>query len=118
LQAATPFCHGVYRALREAGLSIPGDTSVCGFNDTPEASVLYPPLTSVRVFPDLIGGLLGEMVLARIANPDRPAQHQIILTQLVKRESCLPAGAARVEDLRLPHQLLGYVPCTKFLFRV
>jgi len=82
-------CHGVYRALREAGLSIPGDISVCGFNDTPEALVLYPPLTSVRVFPEIIGRLLGEMVLARIANTDLPPQNQTIPTQLVKRESCL-----------------------------
>jgi DNA-binding LacI/PurR family transcriptional regulator len=75
--------------LREAGLSIPGDISVCGFNDTPEALVLYPPLTSVRVFPEIIGRLLGEMVLARIANTDLPPQNQTIPTQLVKRESCL-----------------------------
>jgi DNA-binding LacI/PurR family transcriptional regulator len=81
-------CHGVYRALRDAGLEIPGDISVCGFNDTPEASVLYPPLTSVRVFPEVVGRLLGEMVIARIAKPDLPPQQQILPTQLVKRESC------------------------------
>jgi DNA-binding LacI/PurR family transcriptional regulator len=84
-------CHGVYRALREAGLSIPGDISVCGFNDTPEAGLLYPPLTSARVFPEVIGRLLGEMVLARIANPQLAPQHQTLGTQLVKRESCQAA---------------------------
>jgi DNA-binding LacI/PurR family transcriptional regulator len=84
-------CHGVYRALREAGLAIPGDISVCGFNDTPEASLLYPPLTSARVFPEVIGHLLGEMVLARIADPQLPPQHQTLPTQLVKRESCQAA---------------------------
>jgi DNA-binding LacI/PurR family transcriptional regulator len=84
-------CHGIYAALREAGLRVPEDVSVCGFNDTPEATVLYPPLTSVRVFPELIGRQLAEMVLARIANKGGGPQQRTIPTQLVKRESCLAA---------------------------
>jgi len=84
-------CHGIYAALREAGLKIPEDISVCGFNDTPEATVLYPPLTSVRVFPELIGRQLAEMVLARIAKGAAGPQQRMIPTQLVKRESCLAA---------------------------
>jgi LacI family transcriptional regulator len=84
-------CHGVYAALREAGLKVPDDISVCGFNDTPEATVLYPPLTSVRVFPELIGRQLAEMVLARIANGGLGTQQRMIPTQLVKRESCRAA---------------------------
>jgi LacI family transcriptional regulator len=84
-------CHGIYAALREAHLRVPEDISVCGFNDTPEATVLYPPLTSVRVFPELIGRQLAEMVLGRIANGVRGPQQQMIPTQLVKRESCLAA---------------------------
>jgi DNA-binding LacI/PurR family transcriptional regulator len=88
-------CHGIYRALREGGVEVPGDISVCGFNDTPEASVLYPALTSVRVFPEIIGRMLGEMVLARIGNPHLPPQQQTIPTQLVKRESCVAARVLR-----------------------
>jgi LacI family transcriptional regulator len=67
---------------------------VCGFNDTPEATVLYPPLTSVRVFPELIGRQLAEMVLARIAKGTGGPQQRMIPTQLVKRESCLAATRA------------------------
>jgi LacI family transcriptional regulator len=89
-------CHGVYAALREAGLRVPEEISVSGFNDTPEATVLYPPLTSVRVFPELVGRQLAEMVLARIANPGAATQQRVIPTQLVKRESCM-AATRRVE---------------------
>jgi LacI family transcriptional regulator len=90
-------CHGIYAALREAGFKVPEDISVCGFNDTTEATVLYPPLTSVRVFPELIGRQLAEMVLARIAKGAGPPQQRMIPTQLVKRESCL--AAARTVEL-------------------
>ena len=34
-------------ALREAGLSVPGDLSVVSFNDTPRSALVDPPLTSV-----------------------------------------------------------------------
>lgn len=40
---------GVMRALHAAGLSVPGDVSVVGFDDTPVAEFLTPPLTTVRL---------------------------------------------------------------------
>jgi len=89
-------CHGIYAALREAGLRVPEDISVCGFNDTPEATVLYPPLTSVRVFPELIGRQLAEMVLARIAKGGASPLQRTIPTQLVKRESCVAARSVEL----------------------
>lgn len=39
---------GVLRALSEGGRSVPGDISVVGFDDIPEAGFLIPPLTTVR----------------------------------------------------------------------
>jgi DNA-binding LacI/PurR family transcriptional regulator len=39
---------GLLRAFSEAGISIPGDVSVVGFDDTPEAAYFVPPLTTVR----------------------------------------------------------------------
>ena len=83
--------YGVYSALREAGIAVPRGVSVCGFNDTPDASLLHPPLTSVCVFPDLIGRTLSELLLERIADPSVPARSRILHTQLIKRESCLPS---------------------------
>jgi DNA-binding LacI/PurR family transcriptional regulator len=39
---------GLMHALREAGLDIPGDMSVAGFDDIPESAHFWPPLTTVR----------------------------------------------------------------------
>jgi DNA-binding LacI/PurR family transcriptional regulator len=89
--------YGAYAALREAEIDVPRLVSVCGFNDTPDASLLHPPLTSVSVFPDLIGRTLAEMLIERITQPNLPFQHRVLHTQLVKRESCLPSLRTRVE---------------------
>jgi len=78
---------GVYKAIRDRGLTIPGDISVAGFNDTLEASFLHPPLTSVRVFADELGRQLAESLLAKIIQPDLPLKPFTLPTQLVRRES-------------------------------
>ena len=83
---------GVYEALNQAGLRIPDDISVAGFNDT-EGALMYPPLTSVREFPEELGKHLAEFVLKRIQQPDRPARQLTIPTQVVLRQSAgVPAG--------------------------
>lgn len=78
---------GAYRALRDFGLQVPNDMSVVGYNDI-EAAMLHPLLTTVRVFPEQVGQHLAELLLNRLLQPDLPAQHATIPTQLVKRESC------------------------------
>lgn len=85
---------GVCRALRDCALRIPEDISVVGFNDI-EAAMLHPPLTTIHVFTDQIGKRLAQMVLNRIECPQMEPQHVTIPTQLVKRESCRAARAAR-----------------------
>jgi DNA-binding LacI/PurR family transcriptional regulator len=83
-------CRGVFQAARDRGLRIPEDLSVAGFNDTPEAAGLNPPLTSVRVFTDELGKQLAEGVLRRIAKPDAQLPALNLPTQLIRRESCAP----------------------------
>jgi LacI family transcriptional regulator len=46
---------GVLRAFAERGVRVPGDISVAGFDDIPEAAYLHPPLTTVRQNHDEIG---------------------------------------------------------------
>lgn len=94
-------CHGVYAALRDSNLRVAEDISVAGFNDTPEATVLHPPVTSVRVFPEHVGRLLAELVMNRISDPRLARQDRMIPTQVIKRESCRPALAG-VETRRPP----------------
>lgn len=81
---------GAYQAARDGGLSIPGDVSIAGFNDTSDSSALHPPLTSVRVFTAELGNQLAELLLERIARPDLPPKLITLPTQLIRRESCGP----------------------------
>jgi DNA-binding LacI/PurR family transcriptional regulator len=99
---------GVYEALAQAGLSIPDDISVVGFNDT-EGALMAPPLTSVREFPEELGKHLAEFVLKRIQNPDRQAQQLTIPTQVVVRQSTrvLPAQGAKPANLRMEGPPMG-----------
>jgi len=77
---------GVYDALREMNIDVPGKMSVVGFNDT-QGSFLYPPLTSVREFPEELGRHLAEFILQRLQDPDLATQELTIPTQLVHRAS-------------------------------
>jgi DNA-binding LacI/PurR family transcriptional regulator len=85
--------HGVYKGVRDSGLSIPDDISVAGCSDILGSS-LYPRLTTLRAFPEQIGRQMAEMILNRIADPSLPQQNVTIPTELIKRDSCrvLPAS--------------------------
>jgi DNA-binding LacI/PurR family transcriptional regulator len=85
--------YGVYKALRDKGLNIPKDISVAGCGDT-IGTWLYPALSSVREFPELIGKQLVESVLNRIAKPDQPSQRITVPTEFIKRDSCGPVRAS------------------------
>jgi DNA-binding LacI/PurR family transcriptional regulator len=81
-----PVARGVFEAARTAGLRIPEDLSVAGFNDS-EASFFQPPLTSVCEFPEEIGRHLAELALRRIEEPDREPRQLTLATRVVLRES-------------------------------
>ena len=58
-------------ALAEAGLSVPGDVSIVGFDDIPEAAYFAPPLTTVRQDFDALGRDAMAGVLAVLGDDDR-----------------------------------------------
>ncbi|WP_436529085.1 LacI family DNA-binding transcriptional regulator [Actinoplanes sp. HUAS TT8] len=78
---------GVYEALRRAGLRIPGDVSVVGFDDLNFAQWTAPPLTTVRQ-PLHEMGVAAARTLLRLINGERLESTRIELaTELVVRES-------------------------------
>ncbi len=83
-----PAGRGVYRAARDHGLRVPEDLTVAGFNDTPDAAALHPPLTTVRVFTEELGRQAGELLFKQIAQPSVPTESVVLPTQLIRRESC------------------------------
>jgi DNA-binding LacI/PurR family transcriptional regulator len=60
---------GASRALREAGLRIPQDVSIVGFDDIPSSAFQNPPLTTVRQPLWYMGKLAAETILRRISSP-------------------------------------------------
>jgi LacI family transcriptional regulator len=83
---------GAIRALKDAGLSVPGDVSVVGFDDIQSAAYSTPSLTTVRQ-PLLEMGKRGaQILLDRIANRENKYPSEIVMaTELVVRESTGPA---------------------------
>jgi LacI family transcriptional regulator len=77
--------------LHEHGLSVPEDVSVMGFDDIPQASLVYPRLTTVRHPMYEMGRVAARMLLERIEDPHAPPQHVELETELVIRDSCAPA---------------------------
>ncbi|HEX4170544.1 MAG TPA: LacI family DNA-binding transcriptional regulator [Bryobacteraceae bacterium] len=90
---------GVYEAVRQAGLRIPEDVSVAGFNDS-EAALMDPPLTSVQEFPEELGKHLAEFVLRRLDTPTLPPQRLTIPTRVVGRRSTRGNEPGRREGVR------------------
>lgn len=78
---------GAYRALQEAGLSIPNDIAVVSFNDIPVAQFLTPPLTTVRIHSEHIGETAVDLLLERLSGRNYGKQVRIA-TELIWRDSC------------------------------
>jgi LacI family transcriptional regulator len=78
---------GALRAFREAGLDVPGDVALVGFDDVPVARYVTPALTSVHVPIDEMGARAVGAVLAAVRQPDGRAT-VTLPTRLVVRESC------------------------------
>lgn len=63
---------GAIEAARSYGLSVPGDLAVAGFDDIEAASLLQPPLTTVRHPAGEIGARAAAQLIARIAGDTGP----------------------------------------------
>ncbi|GAA1727595.1 LacI family DNA-binding transcriptional regulator [Microcella frigidaquae] len=84
---------GFMHACREMGLSVPGDISIVGFDDVPEAAHFAPPLTTVRQnFAEIgrraIALLLGELRGETDLSHD-PVQPELIIRESTARASRL-----------------------------
>jgi LacI family transcriptional regulator len=78
---------GAIGALQRAGLRVPHDVSVIGFDDVPLAAAIYPALTTIAQPIAEMGALGVRLLLERIARRDAPYQRVLLPTRLVVRES-------------------------------
>jgi LacI family transcriptional regulator len=83
---------GAIRALKDAGLAVPGDVSVVGFDDIQSAAYSTPSLTTVRQPLTEMGKRGAQVLLDRIANREQQYAAEIVMApELVVRESTGPA---------------------------
>jgi LacI family transcriptional regulator len=86
---------GAIRALKDAGLTVPGDVSVVGFDDIQSAAYTTPSLTTVRQPLVAMGQRGAQVLLERIANREAEFPAEIVMVpELVIRESTGPAPVA------------------------
>jgi DNA-binding LacI/PurR family transcriptional regulator len=78
---------GAMKALREAGLHIPDDVSLIGFDDIALVEHLTPALTTVRVPKEALGAVAVKQLLTRAADPDMVGVSSVLEVELIKRAS-------------------------------
>lgn len=76
---------GAMRAIREAGLNIPKDISIIGFDGIPMASYLTPPLTTIRQPADEIAKTTCELLFSQIEG-EKP-RHVVLAGTLLTKDS-------------------------------
>jgi LacI family transcriptional regulator len=79
---------GAMRELQAAGIRVPADIAVAGFDDIYVGAFLTPPLTTVRQPMRLLGERACSRLLERIADPALPRRAERLPTEFVIRESC------------------------------
>jgi LacI family transcriptional regulator len=79
---------GAMRELQAAGIRVPADVGVVGFDDMHLSALLAPPLTTVRQPMRLLGERACSLLLERIADPALPPRTERLPAKLVIRESC------------------------------
>jgi LacI family transcriptional regulator len=86
---------GVLEAARVAGLAVPRDLSVVGFDDLPIARWASPPLSTVRQPLAEMGRVAAQLLEALIAGREPDAYHVELATALVVRASTAPPRGRR-----------------------
>jgi len=86
---------GVIAAAREAGLRVPHDISVIGFDDIPMSEQFHPALTTVRQPFQQMASSAVNTLLAQIGGYDAASQRTTFPAELVVRNSTGPVAVAR-----------------------
>jgi LacI family transcriptional regulator len=79
---------GAMTAIREAGLRIPNDVAVTGYDDIPMARFAVPPLTTVGLPTHDMGRAAGELAIAAIEGDPAHDRIRTFNSRLIVRHSC------------------------------
>jgi DNA-binding LacI/PurR family transcriptional regulator len=78
---------GVIQALKEAGLRVPEDVAIAGFDDSLFARILTPPLTTVRAPIEQVGREAAQQ-LVRLMREEPADMRTVLPTEMIIRQSC------------------------------
>jgi DNA-binding LacI/PurR family transcriptional regulator len=92
--ASDPLALGAIRGARRAGLRVPEDVSVIGYDDSAFMSSVEPPLTTVRQPIEAMGRAAVGALLAQIRGEEAPAEELLFEPELVVRRSTSPARSS------------------------
>lgn len=92
--ASDIMAHGALRAIHAAGLTVPDDIALVGFDDLPQSALVDPPLTTVRQPIQRLGALAVETLIDILDNGLELPRRLILPTELVIRDSC---GSGRID---------------------
>lgn len=81
------FAYGAFKAIEEAGLNVPKDIGLVGFDDSAIAYKLKISLTTVRQPREEIGKRAFQLLRKRIEKPDKKAERIVLSAKLIIRES-------------------------------
>lgn len=82
---------GAIKAVRDAGLRVPEDISILGFDDVPGVEQADPPLTTIRVPHFEMGAEAVNMIMRSAENGFHPVPGITMESKLIVRKSCAPA---------------------------
>jgi LacI family transcriptional regulator len=92
---------GLLRAFAKAGVRVPQDVAVVGFDDIFPGRLCDPPLTTVYQPMRMLGERACARLMERIAMPDLPQAVELLPTELVLRQSCgCPPGTSIRKPVR------------------
>jgi LacI family transcriptional regulator len=83
---------GAIQAVHDAGLRVPEDIAVMGFDDFPNAATATPPLTTIRQPVEQSGGIAVRTLIDNINIKDANPRRTILPVELVIRKSCGALG--------------------------
>jgi DNA-binding LacI/PurR family transcriptional regulator len=87
------------QAAREAGISVPSQVSVIGFDDIDLASFITPSLTTMAVDKAAMGRLAVTLLLHRLEFEDESFTSTLVRPQLIERQSVRTLGVAARQDV-------------------